>query len=68
MKTYIAWLNGQSVARGTLPYVTTIARRIHATELWRESEGHKGTILRITRGPAQVPVRTIILSEPEVDA
>ena len=55
MKDYIAWLNGASVARGTLAQV-----RAKAIEIFK-SEGHKETILRITRGSGQYFVSSEVL-------
>ncbi len=61
MRDYVAWLNGQSVARGTLSHVDAEARKIAATPAYQEWEGPKGITLRITRGAEQLFVKSIIL-------
>ena len=60
MSDYVAWLNGQSVARGSLATVEAKAREIAATP--RYLEWTPGTIiLKITRGARQLFVKSIVL-------
>ena len=59
MSDYIAWLNGASVARGTLAHVERVAREIAATPRWLEY--NPTTTLRITRGARQLFVKSIVL-------
>lgn len=59
MQDYIAWLNGQSVAMGTLREVEEKARVIADSEDWRRWE--KKTTLKITRGARQYFVKSIEL-------
>jgi len=59
MKDYIAWLNGTSVAVGTLTQVENKAREIAATERWKEY--NLKTTIRITRGARQVFVKSFEL-------
>ncbi len=60
MRDYIAWLNGHSVARGTLSAVESKAREIAATPAFKEFGGNP-VVLRITRGARQLFVKSIIL-------
>lgn len=62
MKDYIAWLNGCSVARGTLAQVEAKAREIFATPRWQEHHADKPTVLRITRGARQSFVKSVELT------
>ena len=63
-KNFIAWLNGVSVACGTLRDVEARAREIFSSVLWQTHEGSKGqTVLRITRGSRQSFVKSILLAE-----
>ena len=59
MKDYTAWLNGQSVASGTLREVDKKAKAIFLSENWQTFEGE--TTLRITRGARQLFVKSVIL-------
>lgn len=64
MKDYEAWLNGYSVARGTLANVELVARKVYATPNWQEFEASKGpTTLKITRGARQLFVKAIVLPQ-----
>ena len=65
MKYYIAWLNGTSVARGTLADVEAKAREIAATPRWRA--WHATTTLRITRGARQLLVKSIIIDPSQME-
>lgn len=56
---YMAWLNGASVAVGTMREVEAKAREIAATPLWRE--WNPTTTLRITSGARQLFCKSIIL-------
>lgn len=60
MKNYVAWLNGQSVATGTIREVQAKAEQIFQSEKWQTFEGPQAT-LKITRGPRQLFVKSIIL-------
>ena len=62
MTDYIAWLNGQPVAKGTMREVELKAREIFSSALWQEFEVPKGpTVLKITRGPRQLFAKSVIL-------
>ncbi len=61
MKDYVAWLNGTSVASGTLAEVERKAKEIFKSALWQENEGTTAT-LRITRTAKQLFVTSKILS------
>ena len=61
VKDYIAWLNSASVMRGTLTQVRKRAIEIYNTNRWAAFNGHKPTILRITRG-----VRQLFVSSEEL--
>lgn len=62
MNDYTAWLNGQSVARGTISQVETRAKAIAETENFREFGFIDGrATLKITRGARQLFVKSIIL-------
>lgn len=56
---YTAWLNGNSVARGSLADVERKAREIANSPLWLEWNQH--TVMKITRGPKQLFVKAINL-------
>jgi len=58
MKTYIAWLNGTSVARGTEQEVRDKAIAIFNSDSWQQWGARTGrpTYLRITRGARQTEV------------
>ena len=60
MKDYVAWLNGQSVATGTVREVQAVAERIFRSDNWQTFEGSQAT-LKITRGARQLFVKSIIL-------
>ena len=60
MKNYVAWLDGQSVATGTLREVQDKAKQIFRSNNWQAFEGNQAT-LKITRGPRQLFVKSIIL-------
>lgn len=55
MKTYIAWLNGTSVARGTEQEVRAKAIEIFNSDSWQQWGVRTGraTELRITKGARQ---------------
>ncbi len=59
MRDYVAWLNGTSVARGTLKEVDAKARRIADSSLWKEF--HVSTTLKVTRGTRQLFVSSVRL-------
>ena len=61
---YIAWLNGTSVAVGTLTHVRTKAIEIFQSPNWQAFEAHKGTILRVSTYGAQKFVSSEVLAEP----
>lgn len=63
MRDYIAWLNGTSVARGTESQVRDAAKKLAASERWQQTVTGRGrdTVLRITRGPKQLFVSSVIL-------
>ena len=64
MNEYIAWLNGNSVARGTLTQVEAKAREVFATPHFQEWGLKNGAaVLRITRGARQMFVKSIILGK-----
>ena len=60
MNTYIAWLNGVSVAGpGRLADVERKAREVSASENWRRFETR--TVMKITRGSRQSFVKSEVL-------
>lgn len=61
MMDYIAWLDGHSVARGTLSHCRDKARAVFNSECWRLVETKPHATLRITRGARQSFVESIIL-------
>ena len=64
MNDYIAWLNGSSVARGTLSAVEAKAREVYATPAFQEYGLKNGAaLLRITRGAKQYFVKSILLGK-----
>lgn len=63
LHSYVAWLDGQSVARGTLADVERLARETFATPRYQEWRHGQPSTLRITRGPRQLFVKSIILQE-----
>ena|SRR5882724_13115214 len=64
MKTYIAWLNGTSVARGTEQEVRSKAIEIFNSYSWQQTVTERGkpTELRITKGARQSLVASEQLS------
>lgn len=63
-RNFVAWLNGCSVAVGSLKDVERRARDVHASALWQEHEAPKGTTLRITSGARQAFVKSVVLNDP----
>jgi len=59
VRDYTAWLNGHSVATGTLSQVERKAQEVASTPLWIMNE--KEAILRITRGHKQLFVKSVVL-------
>lgn len=59
---YIAWLDGFSVAVGTLAEVERKAREHHATENYQHWQDGRDSTLRITTYGAQKFVKQIILA------
>jgi hypothetical protein len=59
VRDYVAWLNGQSVAVGTLSHVESKAREIASTPLMIANE--KEAVMRITRGARQMFVKSVVL-------
>jgi len=59
---YIAWLDGHSVALGSLSYVEARAREIFHSEDYQRFCGPTAT-LRITRGSRQLFVKSVILTK-----
>lgn len=62
MKGYVAWLDGHSVAVGTLSGVEAKARQIFHSENYQRFCGPT-TTLKITRGPRQLFVKSIVLTK-----
>ena len=60
---YIAWLNGCSVATGTIPECEAHARRIFDTTTWQDTHIGKPTTLRITTYGRQT-----LVSETRLDS
>ena len=64
MNDYVAWINGSSIARGTLAEVERKARAHIASPEW-QAYGLKdgGTFMRITRGPRQSFVKSVRITQ-----
>ena len=62
LQDYTAFLNGTSVAHGTLKHCRDYAREVFASPRWQEWCGPKAT-LRIVRGARQYLVESVILQK-----
>jgi hypothetical protein len=63
---YVAWLDGTSVARGSLADVRAKAKAIFESDRWQEHGARDGrSVLKITRGARQYFVEAQTLHHSE---
>ena len=68
MQNYVALLNEFPVARGTLEHVEKVALETWKSTRWQEFDPSAVTIVKITRGPLQIFIKSYILKRSPENA